>query len=499
MHEHNKAGKHSKSWLKRAGIAVGLGGALVMPGTPFLTGAAATAYAATVSDPVAAVSALLGPMAQNGSFHGSVLIAQRGHILVDQGYGLANVIQNSIDTPQTKYAIGSLTQGFVAVAVMQLVNEGKVKLDAPISDYIQSQNPTTQTITVRELLTQTSGAPTTPTAPATQPGTHYAYSPLNYLLLGQIVANVTGVSCETYIEQSILTPLGLTNTGFIATDSSAIQGMSTGYDYNGSVVTAVNETPGKLIDALGMFSTTEDLYKWDQALYTGRLVPLSDIKQIFTTDPIALASLGNVGYGFGWTMTPDNAVAAEMSLDNGFASFFDRDLQNDTTVIVLSNDDYSPMQQIEAQLESIVSQAPIPPRVAASSKVGNLKHIVVNGHQLLSVKSRIAFGTTFMPLFYTEKALEGVKITQGWNGTHQVMSLTTTRPLATNVNNGNLGSGNTDVYVNGQLVLRVNTYAWKDPATGKATTYAPIYDLMLIVRALGVTTSWNGVTWSLHG
>lgn len=502
MRRMKKTTRHASHWARYGAMATGFCAVVSMevavPGSLSPVALAATTSANSAS---AVVDSLLGPLAESGAFSGSVLIAKRGHILVDNSYGFANRFQNINDTPQTRFAIGALTQSFIAVAVMQLAEEGKLKLSDPVSKFISTSNQSAQQITVRDLLTQTSGAPGSPNAPATVPGTGFTYSPLNYLLLGNIIQAVTGETCQAYVQQHILTPLNLTNTGFITSSMSKVDNGATGYDDSGSTINAVDFSPGQFVNAMGMYSTAEDLYKWDQALYTSELISLSDVKQIFTADPITVKSLGTLGYGFGWTLTPDNQVAVEQSVDSGFDSFIDRDLQNDTTVIILANDDYSPMRSIEGTLESIVSQAPISTGSTPHSTGSGEKNIDVDHHYLLTVDGRAANGTTYLPLWYIGRALQALNVKMGWNGTRRVLTFTSNTPIAPDTIVSSLGLGNTDVYLNGQLIGRINTYIWPDPATHNRTyaSYAPIYNIGVILRAVGIQTSWNGKTWSLQG
>ncbi|MCL6452826.1 MAG: serine hydrolase [Alicyclobacillus sp.] len=444
------------------------------------------------------VDATVQKLVSSSQFSGAVLVARRGQVLVDKGYGLANRQTNAPVTPDTRFAIGDLTEGFMAVATLQLVEQGKIGLDDPVSKYISSSNQAAQFITVRELLTHTSGAPTSPTGPSSLPGYTFQQSPLNYVLLGQVIQGASGESAEQYIQDHILTPLGLTNTGFVSTDIAAVPDSATGYTAANNVVSAVDFSPGNFLASDGMYSTVGDLYKWDQALYSSQLLPQGDLKQIFTPDPITVQTLKSQGFGFGWVVSLDGTVAAELSQVPGFASFVDRDMGRDTTVIVLSNEDWSPVQSLVGQIENTLSSTPLPYQPAGSI-VGGKKRILADGKLLSQPFSRISAGTTFMPVWYVDNALKQVGVKPTWDINTRTFNLTLPAGTKADFSGISLGTGNTDIYVNGQLVKRINMYAWPDPATGNKseTTYAPIYYLDQVLSAAGIHYTWDGTTWGL--
>src|SRR6056297_2097729 len=185
-------------------------------------------------------------------FSGSVLIAKNGNVLASKGYGSANYQFNIENTPQTKFRIGSLTKGFTAVAIMQLVENKKLSLDDKLMKFIPDY-PRGNEISIRHLLTMTSGIPnhtelddfnndrrvyahsiletieTFKSKPlAFVPGTQFEYSNSNYILLGYIIEQVSDMNYESYIDQYIFEPLKMENSGYEKPEV-IIEQMSCGY------------------------------------------------------------------------------------------------------------------------------------------------------------------------------------------------------------------------------------------------------------------------------
>lgn len=481
-----------------------------------------TVYAATATSVQQAVDGVVNPLVANGSFSGAVLLEKHGTVLVEEAYGLANIANSQPNTVDTRFAIGTITQTFVAAAMMQLVQEGLLSLKDPVSTFFPN-NPNTvaQNITVGELLTQTSGAPASATGTAAMPGTVFQYSPLNYVLAGQIIQSVTGVSAATYIQQNILTPLGMNNTGFLTTTMSAVPNAATGYDTasptsaspgtanqgsgsqgSGSqgtpnlTVTPVDFGSQQFVGSDNMYSTIGDLYKWDQALYSGKVLQSQYVQELFLPTSLSEQALKTYGYGLGWDVSLGTTRAEVESTVPGYESFIYRDMAADETLIILSNQDFAPIAQMAQNLQGVLAQAPIstPP---LNSNVGGQKQIVVNGKAVSKPDSRVALSTTFMPIWYVGQALQALGIQQSWDATNRSWNITLPSTIKADFSNIQLGTGNTDIFVNGQLVERINTYAWPDPATGNKsiTTYAPIFYIQQIMSQAGIKNTWDGKSW----
>lgn len=496
-----KTRKYHRMAMKSIGVA---SLCAVLTGLGNLNGAA---YAATATSVQQSVDNVVNPFVTNGSFSGAVLLEKHGTVLAEKAYGLASVAKNQANTVNTRFAIGTITQTFVAAAIMQLVQEGLLSLKDPVSTFFPN-NPNTvaQNITVGELLTQTSGAPASASSAASQPGTVFQFSALNYVLAGQIIQSVTGVSAATYIQQNILTPLGMNNTGFLSTTMSAVANSATGYD-NSNPTNSSQGTSGQTITPVdfgsqasagsdNMYSTIGDLYKWDQALYSGKVIQRQYLQELFLPTSLSEQALKTYGYGLGWDVSFGTTRAEVESTVPGYESFIYRDMAHDETLIILSNRDWAPVGQMAQELETVLTQAPIS-TPSLNSTVGGQEQIVVHGKTISKPFSRVALSTTFMPIWYVGQALQSLGIQQSWDGTNRIWNITLPSTAKVDFSNISLGTGNTDIYVNGQLVKRINTYAWPDPASGNKsiTTYAPIFYIQQIISQVGIKNTWNGHSW----
>jgi CubicO group peptidase (beta-lactamase class C family) len=305
---------------------------------------------------------------------GAILVAQKGKVLFSQGYGLANRELDVPNTPQTKFAIGSMTKAFTAVAIMMLQERGKLSVQDPICNYIKDCSAAWKGITLHQLLTHTSGIheyrdwniyikkkvddsicreykPEELLAYFKDlpldfaPGDHWSYSNSNYFLLGMVIEKVSGESYENFIQGNILQPLGMTETGYDRT-SAIVKNRAVGYTLDQNTIQFVNvhcEDVSFKYAAGGLYSTLGDLYKWDQALYTDQLVSKESLKTIFTSTVSVPAGYGGFPdgsvYGYGWLISQQSGHRLIEHGGNvfGFVSELARYPDDQVTVIVLSN------------------------------------------------------------------------------------------------------------------------------------------------------------------
>jgi CubicO group peptidase (beta-lactamase class C family) len=291
-------------------------------------------------------------------FSGSILIARNGLPILSKGYGMANYQLNAPNTPKTVFKIASLTKQFTAMAIMQLQERGKLSVNDKICLYLEDCPTAWQPITIRQMLTHTSGIPNFSSLPNWDdtlsiqpyekkefvkvfrdlpllfaPGENYKYSNSAYYLLGLIIEKVSGDNYEDFLKKNIFAPLGMTNTG-IYKPRPLTPNLATGYYWSlNSFVNAPYHDPTSSYSNGGLVSTTADLLLWDQALYTEKLVSKKSLNEIFT--PVKR------DYGYGWIIEKKinrNSVGHSGSF-NGFSSFILRFPEDNVTVIILSNSD----------------------------------------------------------------------------------------------------------------------------------------------------------------
>ncbi|OAA93581.1 serine hydrolase [Clostridium coskatii] len=311
------------------------------------------------------------------NFHGSVLVAQDGNILIDKGYGKADAEQNIKNTPQTEFPIGSMTKQFTAMAIMQLVEKGLINENDPLSKYVPDF-PKGDTITIKNLLTHTSGIQNCTNFPEFwsmkldsfkdinnvinlfknkplefTPGTDFDYTNSGYILLGYIVTKVSGMSYIDYLQKNIFDPLNMKSTGLGYNGADKMY-TSTGYSgYLDQYPISDEITLNGAYGAGALYSTTEDLYKWDRALYTEKLVKQSTLKKIFTN--YVQMSKNGPYYGYGWMLT-DGKYGREIYHGGnvlGFTGNIARYPDKDLTIIMLTNVGYYNVNSLNDALSNI--------------------------------------------------------------------------------------------------------------------------------------------------
>src|SRR4051812_11811550 len=251
-------------------------------------------------------------------FSGSVLIARDGKVLFSRGYGMANLEHDVPNTPQTKFRLGSITKQFTAMAILILQERGKLKVEDKVKKYLPDAPKAWDEITIRHLLTHTSGIPNYTAYPEFlktlpvrvtlkeliakfkdrpldfKPGETFRYSNSGYVVLGQVIETAAGEGYASFLNKTIFTPLGMKDTGYDSLEP-IIKHRASGYTRRlGIALTNCDYVDMSIPHAAGaLYSTVEDLLKWDQALYTEKLVPRKSLEAMFT--PFK----DNYGYGWG--------------------------------------------------------------------------------------------------------------------------------------------------------------------------------------------------------
>jgi CubicO group peptidase (beta-lactamase class C family) len=302
-----------------------------------------------------AMDGYVGALANAGAFRGSVFVAVNGRVLVSRGYGLANNDTGAPNTPQTRFRLASVSKPITALAALQLVAEERLRLDESVCPYLPNCPPAWATVTVRNLLNHTAGLPnytdfasfaqieTFPASPDQvvdqfrnlplnfAPGSAVAYSNSNYVVLGKLIEQVSGLSYAEYLRTRIFLPLGMNDSGYDTGDFSALNGTR---GYAGGAPALALDT-SNLYAAGALYASTEDLYRLALALDAGLLLPPDLTAQMYTP--------GAANFGYGWKVEPRFGRRAiyHPGYMSGAATFFVRYPDDGLTVIVLSNDEYA--------------------------------------------------------------------------------------------------------------------------------------------------------------
>jgi CubicO group peptidase (beta-lactamase class C family) len=275
---------------------------------------------------------------------------------------MANWATHTPNTPLTRFYLGSLTKAFTAMAVLLLEQEGKLHVSDPLCLYLPHCPMQWKQISIHEVLTHTSGIPqldddqlssASPTAwlasfdhaplRFTSAGT-FQYCNVCYQILAYVVQRVSGMPYTHFVQQMILRPLHMNATGFAALQTSASAENALGYATWGVSATqpAIRSGPQwSFLAGSGMlYSTIGDLYRWDQALYTGKLIEPQLLELIFT--PYVTANLfPGSQYGYGWFISRspvrDHLVYWHDGVLDGFRTYLGRYVDDHVTILFLGN------------------------------------------------------------------------------------------------------------------------------------------------------------------
>ncbi len=287
----------------------------------------------------------------------SVLVLRDGAAAVRASYGMADLERNVAVTPATNFRLASVSKQFTAACILLLMEDGKLQLDDPVTKWLPSLPPATRAVTLRHLLTHTSGLidyeDVIPPSMSQQlsdadvltiletqdrtyfaPGTGYRYSNSAYVLLGSIVAKASGQPFADFLAARIFKPLGMSNTLAHVEGRSVVDHRAYGYSLeNGQWLrTDQSQTSATLGDG-GIYSSIDDLARWDAALYDARLLRPETLKMAFA--PATSSDDPEVQYGFGWRITGETLWHSGESI--GFRNVLVRYPTRRLTVIVLTN------------------------------------------------------------------------------------------------------------------------------------------------------------------
>lgn len=309
---------------------------------------------------------LVDSYADRRGFNGTVLVAREGKVLLRAAYGQANVEWSVPSRTDGRYRIGSLTKPLVATLTMQLVQQGTLRLDGSLGDYLPDLYAHTPAapITIAQLLSHTSGladlpgsytdawwqtaarrgyAPMafarewiTPTL-REHPGQQWRYNNNGFFLLGLVIERTTGQSLAFNLQERIFAPAGMTSSG-VFTNEAVLQGLAQGYRRTpeGVLVHPQWIDASVSYSAAGIYSTADDLYRFDRALYGDRLLDEETRR--------TMLQVHAAGYGFGWNVErwtlPDGSTLPVLSHTGsvpGYQSYYLRSETHQDSVIILSN------------------------------------------------------------------------------------------------------------------------------------------------------------------
>ncbi len=345
------------------------------------------------TDKASAIESLLGAYHDAGAFNGTALVADSGTVIVKKGYGLADFEWQIPNTPDTKFRLGSITKQFTATLVMQLVEEGRLTVETPLSEALPwYRKDTGARITIHQLLNHTSGIPSYTGLPdfmseisrdpyevrafvekfcsgelEFDPGTRFRYNNSGYFILGAVIEQLRGQPYRDVLKTRIFDPLGMKDSGYDL-GRPLIPKRARAYESSPAGIRNADYLDMSLPFAAGaLYSTVEDLAIWDQAVHERKLLSSATWDRMFTP--------GMDNYGYGWVIDkqplgPGKAQRVTIGHGggiNGFSTLMRRLPEDRRLVILLNNTGGTNLRAIsDGIMDVLYGREPAPPKRAAA-------------------------------------------------------------------------------------------------------------------------------------
>jgi CubicO group peptidase (beta-lactamase class C family) len=313
----------------------------------------------------------------------SIAVVRGGDTIVMRGYGRADLEHDVPATAQTVYRIGSITKQFTAVAILQLIEQGKLTLDDTLQRFLPDFPAQGNRVTIRHLLTHTSGIKSyTSLGPEWQdkmrldlthaqlvalfrdkpfdfaPGARFLYDNSGYYLLGMIVERVSGLAYAEYLNQRLFTPLGLRATAY-CDDRTVLPHRASGYELDSG--TFVNASPLSMTQpfaAGALCSTVGDLVAWQRSLHAHRLIGAASYARMTTPGTLNDGSRTTYGFGLGVGTLDGHRRIGHGGGINGFLSILDDYPDDSLSVVVLANSESARPGRLAQEIARVVLGAP---------------------------------------------------------------------------------------------------------------------------------------------
>ena len=350
-----------------AGLAAGCGGG----------GAGQASGQHSSGQPFSQVRGYLGGLVRQHQFSGAVLVERDGRVVVQGGFGMADVARGTPNAVTTRFRIASLTKQFTAMAILQLQDEGRLRVTDLACRFLISCPAAWRQVTVAELLTNSSGIPDYESLPGYsrlsrqhlvpaqiaalvaskpllfRPGTRWSYSNTGYVLLGMIVTRMSGLSYADFLNQHVFAPLRMLDTGYDVSNLSP--GHATGYAGWQQEAPYIDMSVPYAAGAL--YSTVVDLSRWDAALLAGGrpIVPSATVREMFRPRiEVVPGDPGEGWYGYGWFIDENGTEYDHDGLINGFVSVNAIFPSVHAEIIILSNLQTADLRTMTERLATMI-------------------------------------------------------------------------------------------------------------------------------------------------
>ncbi len=343
-----------------------------------LLGLAVIPWAAPLAaqDASARIDSLLRVYADGGRFNGTALVASGGRVVYEGAFGLVDQDTKAPLTPAAPMRIASVSKAFTSLLVMQQVQEGRLRLDEPITTYLPDfRRDTGGRITLRHLLTHRSGLPHDQAGPSVsyrpeeglnadllaEPGSTFQYNNRDYYLLARVLERVTGRPFAELLQERVLRPAGMAATG-VHPYPSRVPGEAVGYAPPDS--TGLHRAPEldmrHYLGAASMYSTAADLHRFDRALADGRLLSPALRDTMYAPGPGG-AALGSWVYARAFGGGRRQTLVDRRGALGGFGAWFLRLPDDDGVIILLDSHESPALQEIGEGILAVLYGTPPPP------------------------------------------------------------------------------------------------------------------------------------------
>jgi CubicO group peptidase (beta-lactamase class C family) len=356
------------------------------------------------NDPSQNLSRLMEQYHEIGQFDGSALVARAGSVVFERGLGEANREWGNLNDTDTKFRLGSVTKSITATLTLRLIDECLLDLSGTVSSYLpEFREDVGSKVTVHQLLTHSSGIPlpqlsmddywdlfqrrlTTEEIVRTlcsedvrfEPGERFQYSSAGYMILGAIIERVTGQTYAEALRERVLHPAGMLGTG-VDDPELILPHRATGYQTNWGLGTARYKYMPSSFSSGSLYSTVDDLYRWNRAIDSGLLLSDEARRLMFTRH----LEIDREYTGYGWFLDSWQVGDTVMEVAyhggdvSGFSAFVLRTLDSGDLVVLLSNQEGLKYNEIALNLLRVLHDQPaIPPKPYVADL---LRHAVLSG------------------------------------------------------------------------------------------------------------------------
>ena len=332
------------------------------------------------------IDTLIRDLYASGQFNGSILVSVNEKIIYEKAYGKSDLKNNIAFAISTPCYLASVSKQFTAMAMLILTQKKLITLEDHINKYF-ADFPGGESITIRQLLNHTSGIVNYEELGIDNPrltnqnvydhlvqhktlqfhpGEKYEYSNSGYVLAAMIIEKVSKMSYAGFMKKYVFDPLKLNNTFVYDKSATDQKSITKAYDKFGDESDALGSTTG---DG-GIFSTIEDLFKWDKALYTNKLTSPSLLMHAF--DPAILNDGTKSFYGLGWMIKNDTRekIVYHSGGSGGYRTYIERNLDHHNAIIILTNIENSPRRETAQAIENILKNEPYElPKISIATKM----------------------------------------------------------------------------------------------------------------------------------